>query len=53
VVHKIEKRNIDRVLEGKPEGNRSFGKPKHRAEHRVKMKSKEIRWEDEGWINMA
>jgi hypothetical protein len=53
VVYWTGKRNIDRVWEGKPEGNRSLGKPEHRVEHSVKTNSKEIGWEDEGWINMA
>jgi hypothetical protein len=48
-----EKRNIDRVLVGKPEGNRSLGKPRHRVEHSVKMNSKEIRWKNEGWFNVT
>ena len=32
---------------GKPERNRSLGKPRHRVEHSVKLNSKEIEWEDE------
>jgi len=50
VVHMTEKRNTDRVLVGKPEGNRSLGKPRQRVEHSAKMNIKEIGWMRTGLI---
>jgi hypothetical protein len=50
VVHMTEKRNTDRVLVGKPEGNTSHGKPRHRLQPSVKLSSIEIKWEDEGGL---
>lgn len=46
VVHKTEKRNTDRVLVGKSEGNRSLGKPRPTVEHNIKMNSTDTGWED-------
>jgi hypothetical protein len=41
-----EKRNLYGVLVGKPEGRRSFERPRRRWEDNILMYSKAIGWED-------
>jgi hypothetical protein len=37
-----ERRNVYRILVGKPEGNRLLGRSKHRWENNIKMDLREI-----------
>jgi hypothetical protein len=37
-----EKRNVYKVLVGKPEGKRPLGRPRHRWEDRIRMDVREI-----------
>jgi hypothetical protein len=37
-------RKVYRVLVGKPEGKRSFGRPRYRWEDRIRMDLREIGW---------
>jgi hypothetical protein len=40
----LEKSNAQSVLVGKPEGNRTFGRPRHRWEDITNLVHKEIGW---------
>jgi hypothetical protein len=46
-----EMRNAYKIFIGKPEGNRSFGKPRHKWEHNKDLK--EMSWEFADWIHLA
>jgi hypothetical protein len=48
-----EKRNAYRVLVGKPEGKRSFGRPRRRWEDNCNTDLKGIGWEGVKWIHVA
>jgi hypothetical protein len=49
----LEVRNICHILVGKPEGERSFGRPSCRWENSIKMNLKEIGREDVNWIALT
>jgi hypothetical protein len=51
--HMGEKRNVCRVLVGKPEGRRPLRKPRHRWEHNIKMDLRGIGWGGMDWINLT
>ena len=42
VAHMLGRRGIYRVLLGKPEGKRPFGRPRRRWEDNIKMELKEV-----------
>jgi hypothetical protein len=48
-----ERRGVYRVLVGKPEGKRPFGKPRHRWEDNIKIDPQEVRYGGTGWIELA
>jgi hypothetical protein len=48
-----ERRNVYRVLVGKPEGIRPLGRPRRRWENGIKMDLEEIGWGDVEWIHVA
>jgi hypothetical protein len=48
-----KKRDVYRVLVGKPEGKRPFGRPRHRWENNIKMDLQEVGFGDMGWIKLA
>ena len=48
-----ERRGIYRVLVGKPEGKRPFGRPRHRWEDNIKMDLKEVECGDMDWIDLT
>jgi hypothetical protein len=48
-----ESRGVHRVLVGKPKGNRTYGKPRHRWEDNIKMDLLEVGCEGMDWINVA
>jgi hypothetical protein len=48
-----EKRNIYKILVGKPEGKRPLGRLRHRWVDSIKMHLREIRWDAMDWIDLA
>ncbi|KAJ4428750.1 hypothetical protein ANN_25743 [Periplaneta americana] len=48
-----ESRNPYRVLVGRPEGKRTFGRPRRRWEDNIKMDLREVGYDDREWINLA
>jgi hypothetical protein len=53
VAHMGEKRNVYRVLMGKPEGKRPHGKPRHRWEDGIRMDLRETGWGSVDWIQLV
>ena len=47
------RRGIYRVLVGKPEGKRSFGRPRRRLEENIKMDLQEVGCGDMDWMELA
>jgi hypothetical protein len=47
------KRNVCRILVGKPEGRRPLGRPRRRWVNNIKMYLREIGWDDIDWIDLA
>jgi hypothetical protein len=47
------KRTAYRILVGKPEGNRSLGRPIRRLENNIKTHLREIGWDGMDWIDLA
>jgi hypothetical protein len=48
-----EKRNVYRLLVGKPEGKRPLGRPRHRWVDNIGMDLGEVGWGDVDWIGLA
>jgi hypothetical protein len=48
-----EMRNAYKILVGKPEEKRPFGRPRRRCEDNIRMDLREIGWESVDWINLA
>jgi hypothetical protein len=48
-----EKRDVCRLLVGKPEGKGPLGRPRHRWVDNIKMDPLEIGWSDVDWIGQA
>jgi hypothetical protein len=48
-----EKRNIYKILVGKPEGTKPLGRPRRRWEDNIRMDLKEIGWQDLEWLHLA
>jgi hypothetical protein len=48
-----QKRNVYRLLEGKPEGKRPLGRPRHRWMDKIKMDLLEIGLNVVDWIGLA
>jgi hypothetical protein len=48
-----EKRNVYRILVGKPEGKIPLGRPRRRLVDSIKMDLREIGWDDMDWIDLA
>jgi hypothetical protein len=44
------KRNVCRILVGKPEGKTPLGRPRCRWVHNIKMDRREIGWDGVEWI---
>jgi hypothetical protein len=53
VVHMGERKGIDRVLVGKPEGKRPLGRPRHRWEDNIKMELQAVGCRGTDWIELA
>jgi hypothetical protein len=47
------KRNVYRILVGKPEGKRQRGKPRRRWEDNIRMDLREIGWGGIDWKDLA
>jgi hypothetical protein len=47
-----EKRNVYRILVGKPEGKRQLGRPRRRWVDNIKMDLREIGWDGVEWIGL-
>jgi len=48
-----ERRDVYKVLVGKPEGKGSLGRPKRRWENNIKMDLQEVGCGDMDWIELA
>jgi hypothetical protein len=48
-----EKRNMYRVLVGRPEGKRPVERPRSRWVDNIKMDLREIGWDGMDWIDLA
>jgi hypothetical protein len=48
-----KKRNVYRLLVGKPEGKRPLGRPRRRWVDNIKTDLLEIAWGDVDWIGLA
>jgi hypothetical protein len=48
-----EKRNVYKVLVGKPEGKRPLGRARRRWVDNIKMDVGEIGWDGMDWIDLA
>jgi hypothetical protein len=53
VAHIGVRRNVYRVLVGKPEGTRPLGRPRHRWEFHIRMDLQEVGCGCIGWIDLA
>jgi hypothetical protein len=48
-----EGRDACRVLVGRPEGMRRFGRPRYKWENNIKMNLQEMRWGSMDWVYVA
>jgi hypothetical protein len=48
-----EKRNVYRILMGKPEGKRILGRPRRRWKGNIKTDLREMRWGGMDWIDQG
>jgi hypothetical protein len=48
-----EKRNVYRLLVGKPEGRRPLGRPTRRCLDNIRMDLVKVGWGDVDWIGLA
>jgi hypothetical protein len=48
-----EKRNIYKILVGKPDGKRSLERPRRRWVNNINIDRREIRWDGVNWIDMV
>jgi hypothetical protein len=48
-----EKRNVYRLLVGKPEGKKPLGRPRRRLVDNIRMDLGEVGWGDVDWIGLA
>jgi hypothetical protein len=48
-----EKRNVYRILVGKPEGKRPLGRPRRRWVDNIEMDLRDIGWDGVDWIDLA
>ncbi|KAJ4443931.1 hypothetical protein ANN_05720 [Periplaneta americana] len=53
VARMSEFRNAFRMLVGRPEGKRPFGRPRRRWEDNIKMDLREVEYDGRKWINLA
>jgi hypothetical protein len=48
-----QKKNVYRILVGKPEGKGPLGRPRRRWVYNINMKFREIEWDRMVWIDLA
>jgi hypothetical protein len=48
-----EKRNVYRLLVGKPDGKRPLGRPRRRSVDNIRIDLGEVGWRDVDWIDLA
>jgi hypothetical protein len=48
-----EERNAYEILVGKPEGERSLGRPRRRWMYNIKMDLRERGWDGMNWLDLA
>jgi hypothetical protein len=48
-----EKRNVCRILVGKPEGKRPLGRQRRTWVDNMKLDLRQIEWDDMDWIDLA
>jgi hypothetical protein len=53
IARMTEKRNIYRILVGKPEGKRQLGRPRRRWVDHIKIDLRDIGWDGTDWIDLA
>jgi hypothetical protein len=53
VVHMWEKRNVYRILVGKPEGRRPLGRPRRKWVDNIKIDLREIGRDGVDWVDRA
>ena len=53
VARMVERRGVNRVLMGKPEGKRPLGRPKRRWEDNIRMDLQEVGCGGVDWIDLA
>jgi hypothetical protein len=51
--HVWGRKEMRRVLFGKPQGKRPLGRPRRRCQYDIKVDIKEIRWEGMDWIQLS
>jgi hypothetical protein len=49
----MRRRNVYRILVGKPEGKRPLGRPRRRCVDNIEMDFREIGWGGMDWIDLA
>jgi hypothetical protein len=49
----LDKRNVYRILMGKPEGSKPLGKSRCRLVDYIKMARRELGWDGVVWVDMA
>jgi hypothetical protein len=49
VAQRVEKRNVCRLLVGKPEGNRALGRPRRTRDDNIRVDLVEVGWGDVDW----
>jgi hypothetical protein len=52
-VARLEKRNMYRLLVGKPEGKRPLGRPRCRWVDNIMMDLGDVGWDDVDWLGLA
>jgi hypothetical protein len=50
---KKKKKNVYRILVGKPEGKRPLRRPRYRWVDNIKMDLREIGWDGMSWIDLT
>jgi hypothetical protein len=50
---RMGKRNVYRILVGKPEGKRPLGRPRRRSVDDIKIDLREIGWYSMDWVDLA
>jgi hypothetical protein len=53
VAHMGEMRNVYKILVGRHEGKRTFGRSRYRWEDNIRMNVREIQWEGMDWMHLA